>query len=103
MHFCFQPYYNFTLLLYLTYHLFLYLLSTNHKCTQPCYFILLLKLAAQKMKMVTRIGTQGTTPHRLERPKEGSIMTRSTIQKIPEDPCVLPKAQIIIFIKIYVK
>jgi hypothetical protein len=28
--------------------LFLHLLSTNHKCTQPCYFPLLLKLAAQK-------------------------------------------------------
>jgi hypothetical protein len=27
------------------------LLSTNHKCTQPCYFPLLLKLAAQKEKM----------------------------------------------------
>jgi hypothetical protein len=31
--------------------LFLHLLSTNHKCTQPCYFPLLLKLAAQKEKM----------------------------------------------------
>jgi hypothetical protein len=31
--------------------LFLYLLSTNHKCTQPCYFLLLLKPAAQKEKM----------------------------------------------------
>jgi hypothetical protein len=31
-----------------TYHLFLHLLSTNHKCTQPCYFPLLLKPAAQK-------------------------------------------------------
>jgi hypothetical protein len=30
----------------------LHLLSTNHKCTQPCYFPLLLKLAAQKEKMV---------------------------------------------------
>jgi hypothetical protein len=28
--------------------LFLHLLSTNHKCTQPYYFPLLLKLAAQK-------------------------------------------------------
>jgi hypothetical protein len=26
--------------------LFLHLLSTNHKCTQPCYFPLLLKPAA---------------------------------------------------------
>jgi hypothetical protein len=31
--------------------LFLHLLSTNHKCTQPCYFSLLLKPAAQKEKM----------------------------------------------------
>jgi hypothetical protein len=31
--------------------LFLHLLSTNHKCTQPCYFPLLLKPAAKKEKM----------------------------------------------------
>jgi hypothetical protein len=31
--------------------LFLHLLSTNHKCTQSCYFPLLLKPAAQKEKM----------------------------------------------------
>jgi hypothetical protein len=31
--------------------LFLHLLSTNHKCTQPCYFPLLLKPAAQKEKI----------------------------------------------------
>jgi hypothetical protein len=31
--------------------LFLHLPSTNHKCTQPCYFPLLLKPAAQKDKM----------------------------------------------------
>jgi hypothetical protein len=30
---------------------FLQLVSTNHKCTQPCYFPLLLKPAAQKQKM----------------------------------------------------
>jgi hypothetical protein len=30
--------------------LFLHLLSTKHKCTQPCYFPLLLKPAAQKEK-----------------------------------------------------
>jgi hypothetical protein len=34
-----------------TYHLLLHLLSTNHKCTQPCYFPLLLKPAAQKEEM----------------------------------------------------
>jgi hypothetical protein len=32
--------------------LFLHLLSTNHKCTQPYYFLLLLKLVAQKMKKI---------------------------------------------------
>jgi hypothetical protein len=32
--------------------LFLHLLSTNHKCTQPCYFPLLLKPVAQKERMV---------------------------------------------------
>jgi hypothetical protein len=31
--------------------LFLHLLSTNHKCTQPCYFPLLLKLSAQKERV----------------------------------------------------
>jgi hypothetical protein len=31
--------------------LFLHLLSTNHKCTQPCYFPLLLKTAAHKERM----------------------------------------------------
>jgi hypothetical protein len=30
---------------------FLHLLSANHKCTQPCYFPLLLKPATQKEKM----------------------------------------------------
>jgi hypothetical protein len=34
--------------------LFLHLLSTNHKCTQPCYFPLLYKPAAQKVKMVMK-------------------------------------------------
>jgi hypothetical protein len=31
--------------------LFLHLLSTNHKCTHPCYFPLLLKPVAQKEGM----------------------------------------------------
>jgi hypothetical protein len=31
--------------------LFLHLLSTNHKCTQPCYFPQLLKPATQKERM----------------------------------------------------
>jgi hypothetical protein len=30
---------------------FLHLLSANHKWTQPCYFLLLLKPATQKKKM----------------------------------------------------
>jgi hypothetical protein len=29
----------------------LHLLSTNYKCTQPCYFPLVLKLASQMEKM----------------------------------------------------
>jgi hypothetical protein len=40
------------LILYLAYHYFLHLLSTNHKCTQPCYFLLLYKPAAQKLKEI---------------------------------------------------
>jgi hypothetical protein len=40
-----------SLLLPCTIILFLHLLSTNHKCSQPCYFPLLLKPAAQKKKM----------------------------------------------------
>jgi hypothetical protein len=39
-----------------------------------------------------RIGTRGTTPHRLRRPKEESVMTRPTIQKIPEDHSMFSKA-----------
>jgi hypothetical protein len=31
--------------------LFIHLLSTNHNCTQPCYFSLLYKPDAQKVKM----------------------------------------------------
>jgi hypothetical protein len=42
--------------------------------------------------LLTRIGTRGTTPHGLERPKEGRAMTRPTIQKILEDHGVLLKA-----------
>jgi hypothetical protein len=47
--------YHFTIVLSLSLPciiiLFLYLLSTNRNCTQPCYFPLLLKLAAQKEKV----------------------------------------------------
>jgi hypothetical protein len=51
MHFCLQPYALFTLSLHLHIIYLLQLLSTNQKCTQPCYFPLLLKPAAQKEKM----------------------------------------------------
>jgi hypothetical protein len=51
VHFCLQPYTVFTLLLPLHINYFLHLLSTNHKCTQPCYLPLLLKPAAQKEMM----------------------------------------------------
>jgi hypothetical protein len=42
----------FTLLLSFAYHfLFMYLLSTNYKCAQPCYFSLLYKPVIQKVKI----------------------------------------------------
>jgi hypothetical protein len=40
--------------------LFLHLLSTNHKCTQPYYFPLLLKAAAQKERMDWNSSTRGS-------------------------------------------
>jgi hypothetical protein len=40
--------------------LFLHLLSTNHKCTQTCYFPLLLKPAAQKEKMGSNPSTMSS-------------------------------------------
>jgi hypothetical protein len=39
------------------------LLSTNHKCTQPCYFSLLLKPAAQKEKMDWNSSTMSSKLH----------------------------------------
>jgi hypothetical protein len=51
VYFCLQPYTLFTLILSLHIIFSLHLLSTNYKCTQPCYFPLLLKPAAQKEKM----------------------------------------------------
>jgi hypothetical protein len=51
VHFCLLPYALFTLLLPLHIIYLLHLLSTNYKCTQPCYFSLLLEPAAQKEKM----------------------------------------------------
>jgi hypothetical protein len=57
------------LLLYLVYHCFLHLLSTNHKCNQTCYFPMLLKLAAQKLKEILdssmRSSKRAITPGRL--------------------------------------
>jgi hypothetical protein len=52
---------------------------------------------------VMRIGTSGTTPRKLRKPKEASTMTRPTIRKIIEDHGLLHKADIIISIIIYVK
>jgi hypothetical protein len=43
--------------------LFLHLLSINHKCTQPCYFLLLLKPAAQKEKMDWNSSTRSSRLH----------------------------------------
>jgi hypothetical protein len=40
--------------------LFLHLLSTNHKCTQPCYFPLLLKPTAQKERMEWNSSTRSS-------------------------------------------
>jgi hypothetical protein len=44
-------YYSFILVITLYYHFIPAFLSTNHKCTQPCYFPLILKPAAQKERM----------------------------------------------------
>jgi hypothetical protein len=48
VHFCLPFSIVLSLLLPCIIVLFHHLLSTNHKCTQPCYFSLLLKPAAQK-------------------------------------------------------
>jgi hypothetical protein len=58
------------LILWPTYHIFpTNLLSTNHKCTQRCYFPMLLKPAAQKLKKIwdssMRISRRAITPGRL--------------------------------------
>jgi hypothetical protein len=41
--------------------LFLHMLSTNHKCTQPCYFPLLLKPATQKERMDWNSSTRSSS------------------------------------------
>jgi hypothetical protein len=48
------------LLLPLHINYFLHLLSTNHKCTQPCYFPLLLKPTAQKEMMDWNASTRSS-------------------------------------------
>jgi hypothetical protein len=57
------------LILYHAYHYFLHLLSTNHKCTQPCYFPLLYKPAAQMLNKIwstsMRSSRRAITPGRL--------------------------------------
>jgi hypothetical protein len=57
------------LILYPAYHYFMYLLSTNHKCTQPFYFLLLYKPIAQKLKEILdslmRSSRRAITPGRL--------------------------------------
>jgi hypothetical protein len=51
VHFCLPFYYSFILIITLHSHFLPALAEYNHKCTQPCYFPLLLKPAAQKEKM----------------------------------------------------
>jgi hypothetical protein len=51
VHFYLQAYTLFTLIISSHIIFFLHLLSTNHKCTQPYYFPLLPKPAAQKEKL----------------------------------------------------
>jgi hypothetical protein len=50
--FCINPIVALPLILYHAYHYFLHLLSTNHRCTQPCHFPMLLKPDAQKLKEI---------------------------------------------------
>jgi hypothetical protein len=40
--------------------IFLHLLSTNHKCTQPCYFPLLYKPATQTVKLICNSSTRSS-------------------------------------------
>jgi hypothetical protein len=51
VHFSLSFYYSFILVITLHYHFIPALAEYNHKCTQPCYFPLLLKPAAQKERM----------------------------------------------------
>jgi hypothetical protein len=60
VYFCLQPYALFLLAITLHIIYFLHLLSTNHKCTQPCYFPLLLKPVAQTEKMSWNSSTRSS-------------------------------------------
>jgi hypothetical protein len=60
MYRCISVYNLITLLLPLHIILFLHLLSTKHKCTQPCYFPLLYKPTAQKVKLVWNSSTRSS-------------------------------------------
>jgi hypothetical protein len=51
VHFCYSLITLFSLFLHLHIIYFMHLLSSNHKCTQPCYFPVLYKPASQKVKM----------------------------------------------------
>jgi hypothetical protein len=44
------------------------------------------------MRSIMRIGTRGTTLHRLRKLKDGSASTQPTIEKVLEEHGMLPKA-----------
>jgi hypothetical protein len=50
------------------------------------------RVAWRSLDCLIRIDTQGTTPYKLGRSKEGSATTRPTIQKISDDHVVLLEA-----------
>jgi hypothetical protein len=57
--------------------LFLHLLSTNHKCTQPCYFPLLLKPVAQKER------TDRNSSMRSSRLRVASVVVAVVLWSLP--------------------
>jgi hypothetical protein len=63
VHFFLEPYTLFLLVITLHIIYFLHLLSADHKCTQPCYFLLLHKPAAQKEKMDWNSSTKSSRLH----------------------------------------
>jgi hypothetical protein len=60
VHICLQPYYILPCYYPLHIILFVHLMSTNHKCTQPCHFPLLIKPATQKEKMEWNSSTRSS-------------------------------------------